>query len=306
MIVVKDNMRNNKQYNGNTYKFGITVNSEDYIVKYPKGNDMSVFCEYIASKFIRALGISCHEVLLGIHNNTIVGVIKDFTSGTDYSLHSFKSTKQSSEDTNIKYKEYTYKDVIYLIDKYLKMSDNDKKQAKIQFWDMFIMDAILANRDRHWGNWGYLAKGDKYSIAPLYDNGASLFPNVNSVISEYEDGTKRYKFIYDRVYIFPASLFKIRKTDRSYRSNYSEMFKNLRFSKTFASRVKNIDSRYGYKDIYSIIRHIVLSIPDEILGVNYKRFYIHVVVMRFMCIVKRLDFKKSYDIVEGMLNNEKW
>lgn len=306
MIVIKDDMRNNKQYNGNTYKFGITVNNTDFIIKYPKGDDMSVFCEYIASKFINKLGIPCHEVLLGIHDNRVVDVIKDFTSGTDLSLHSFKSTKQSSEDTDMTFKEYTYEDVLYLIDKHLKMSDSDKKMAKIQFWDMFIVDAILGNRDRHWGNWGYLAKDGRYKIAPLYDNGASLYPNVNNVILDYVDINKRYQFIYDRVYTFPASLFRIRRPDRSYRSIYSKMFKDLRINKAFASRVKNITNNYEYIDIYNIIKKIVWGIPTEALDTVYKRFYIHVVAMRYMCIVKRLDFKKSYSITERLLNNENW
>lgn len=31
-----DNYRNNKAYNGNTEKFGITIHNTDYIVKLPK------------------------------------------------------------------------------------------------------------------------------------------------------------------------------------------------------------------------------------------------------------------------------
>lgn len=36
MVIVNDNMRNGKSYNGNTLKFGITVENIDYIVKLPK------------------------------------------------------------------------------------------------------------------------------------------------------------------------------------------------------------------------------------------------------------------------------
>ena len=77
-------------------------------------------------------------------------IIKDFTTKGSI-LRSYKSTSQSSEDTDITTKEYTYDDVLYLIGKHTKMSDKNKQKAKVRFWDMFIMDAILGNRDRHRG-----------------------------------------------------------------------------------------------------------------------------------------------------------
>lgn len=115
----------------------------------------------------------------GKYKGILVNIIKDFTSGTEISLHSYKDTKQSSEDTEIGDKEYTYEDVIYLIDKHLKMTPADKVEAKRQFWKMFICDAIIGNRDRHWGNWGYIKLNKPnggYKFAPLYDNGAGLYP----------------------------------------------------------------------------------------------------------------------------------
>ncbi len=299
MVEITDSMRNNKNYNGNTRKFGVTLNGVDYIVKFSKNNDMSVYCEYIASEFIRSLGISCHEVTVGVYKGEIVNIIKDFTSNEKYSLHSYKDTKQTSEDTDIGSKEYTYNDILYLIDKHLKLSDKDKELAKKSFWNMFIVDAILGNRDRHWGNWGYLAYKNRYNLAPLYDNGASLYPNVNNVIISYINEETRYKFLYERVFTFPASLFKIKKEDRCYRSNYYEMFSDLRVNKIFASQVKTFRLKYDYKEIYSRIYNIVnnLGIPIE-----YKRFYVEIVTLRYMCIIERKDFSCSYRIVERMLN----
>ena len=121
---------NRKTYNGNTRKFGITIDNTDYIVKFPKDDDLSVYCEYIASNFLRKLGVSCHEVFLGSYKGIIVDLIKDFTSNTQLSPHSYKDTKQSSEDTEIGDKEYTYNDVLYLMDKHLKMTDESKQEAK--------------------------------------------------------------------------------------------------------------------------------------------------------------------------------
>lgn len=301
IINVTDSLKNNKTYNGNTRKFGITINNKDYIVKFAKDNDMSVYCEYVASNFIRTLGIPCHLVLLGTYKNEIVDIIEDFTSGTDLTLHSFKDTKQSSEDTEIGNKEYTYDDVLYLIDKHLKMTDKNKEDAKKQFWNMFICDAIIGNRDRHWGNWGYLihhSNGLGYRFAPLYDNGAGLFPGVNKVINEYISTETRKEFLRQRIFDFPASLFKIRKPDRPYRSNYEKMLSDLRVNKILAQQVKLFRNNISYEQVFNSILQFCIQLPLEYC---YKRFYIEIVTLRYMCIILRIDFSKSYKIVEGAL-----
>ena len=291
---------NGKTYNGNTRKFGITIDNVDYIVKFPKDNDLSVYCEYTASNFLRNLGISCHEVFLGHYKGAAVDIIKDFTSNTQLSLHSYKDTKQSSEDTEIGDKEYTYDDVLYLMDKHLKMTEESKQEAKEKFWEMFICDAIIGNRDRHWGNWGYLSNGKTYRFAPLYDNGAGLYPGVNLVIHQYMNVITRKNFLYDRVFVFPASLFKIRKPDRSYRSNYAEMFKDLEINKVFRGQVEKFKNNISYQTVFHAMKEVCAALP---LNVEYRRFYIEIVTLRYMCIVLRLDFEPSYQFVEGALTD---
>lgn len=46
------------------------------------------------------------------------------------------------------------------------------------FWDMFVVDALICNTDRHEGNWGVLIKAGSNDmlIAPVYDCGLSLVP----------------------------------------------------------------------------------------------------------------------------------
>lgn len=151
-FIVKDSMRNKNKYDGKTLKFGITVDNENFIVKMQKETISSLYSEHVASRFIRNLGISCHETWLGYYNSNLVVILKDFTNDK-LKLKSFKSTSQSSEDTSLSGKEYTYKDVIYLIKMHTKMSAEQKRLMLIHFWDTFICDAILANRDRHKGNW---------------------------------------------------------------------------------------------------------------------------------------------------------
>ena len=40
------------------------------------------------------------------------------------------------------------------------------------------MDVVLGNFDRHGANWGFIKEDNKYTIAPIFDNGSCLFPNL--------------------------------------------------------------------------------------------------------------------------------
>ena len=74
---------------------------------------------------------------------------------------------------------------------------------------------------------GYIINpSGKYEFAPLYDNGGSLFPSVLGKLKEYADESTRRQFLKDRVYIFPASLFKIYSDNSKTvkKTNYYEVF----------------------------------------------------------------------------------
>lgn len=80
---------------------------------------------------------------------------------------------------------------------------------------MYIVDAFLGNFDRHWANWGFLKKNNKYSLAPIFDNGSSLFPqmideNEMKLIISNEDEINK------RVYTFPTSQIKLHNKKSSY------------------------------------------------------------------------------------------
>ena len=46
------------------------------------------------------------------------------------------------------------------------------------FWNMFIIDALIGNTDRHNGNWGFLynVKEEIFCFSPIYDCGSCLNP----------------------------------------------------------------------------------------------------------------------------------
>lgn len=288
-------MRNNKIYDGSERKFGITYNNTDFIVKFSK-EPLGAYSEYITSKFIRSIGVDCHNVALGMYNNEICVVLQDFTQGIGLHLHSYESINDSNINSSIEKGEYTYDDVISSIKAIKFMSENDKRLAQIAFWDMFICDAISGNRDRHWGNWGYLKGQGIYKPAPIYDNGSSLFPNVLKVFIEYLDKDTRKKFLYDRIYTFPASLFMIKKPDRPYRTNYAKMLSDLRFNTIMANEVYKFRN-IGWITVFENMKNIVNPLNIDIF---LKRFYIEIVTMRYRCIVCKDKLNKTYKELEDM------
>lgn len=290
-----DKYRNNKIYDGNNDKFGITVKGKDYIVKLAKYNgDMSVVTEHVASRFIKQLGIECHVTKLCRYKNEVCVVIEDFTSRNS-KLISYKDTRQSSEGTDISSKGYTYNDVIDMINKHTKLTRKNKENEIKHFWTMFLLDAILANRDRHPGNWGYLVDKDIYKPAPIYDNGWSLFPDVKAVIHKYKND--RIKFIKERSEYFPASLLKTESKDGAKRTNYFDIIPYL--AKTYNEFSVEYNKLLNVKDeiIYSAI---VNAVCEEVIPKEIRSFYIDVVMVRFLHIIKRLTLDDAIKRVNEM------
>ena len=60
----------------------------------------------------------------------------------------------------------------------------DREVITERFWDMFIVDALIGNWDRHNGNWGFLydARTDMMTLAPVYDCGSCLYPQADDEI----------------------------------------------------------------------------------------------------------------------------
>jgi len=286
---ITDSMRNNKTYGGTTDKFGITINNNDYIVKFAKdGCESSVYSEYVASRFINLIGIKAHEVHLCKYKGELVDVIKDFTS-KGITLKSYGDTGQSSKYTDTSNKEYTYNDVLKMIENHRKLIDKNK--MTIQFWQMFICDAILGNRDRHSHNWGYLDMGNKkYVPAPLFDNGGSLFPSVSKVISEYTPDNE-YSFISIRAGFFPTSLLKIEVDGKLKRTNYYEIIGNLNISPTLEQQVNMLIKNIGFKGIYN---GITKAVDNKYIPNIYKRFYIMIVCVRYLHIIERMNIEDAY------------
>jgi hypothetical protein len=133
------------------------------------------FSEHIGCSIFSACDFKTQETILGTYisksgKNTIVVACKDFTQdGSELyevaKLANAVATTENKLGTSIED-----------VGKIINESDFIKEKADVnnQFWDMFAIDALLGNKDRHFGNWGLLMKGSDVTFAPIYDCGSTL------------------------------------------------------------------------------------------------------------------------------------
>lgn len=214
MIDFTNMFRKNKTFNGASgNKLSVIYNDEQYMLKFSplakKNKNMSysnsTISEYIGSNIYKIIGIPVQETILGVYKvkdkTKIVVACKDFTKpGTI--IQDFASLKNTMIDSNENGYGTELKTILETIDAQKVV---DQVELKNRFWDMFIVDALIANIDRHNGNWGFLYNTltDEVTIAPVYDCGSSLYPQADSKIMEKvltnEDELKV------RLYEFPTS-----------------------------------------------------------------------------------------------------
>ena len=215
-----------KYYGGSEKKLGIVLDGAEYMLKFRKETAFGIrnnhFSEYIGSHIFAALGFRAQETYLGTYRDSQVVACRDFNVG-GVQFVPFNDVGESTLDQDKESYQYEYEDIMWML------MDNSKltnvKETVEMFWRIFIVDALLGNFDRHGGNWGFLKKDNQYSLAPVFDNGACLFPNMTDeeemlrVIHSEEETDKR-------IFNFPTS--QIRLYGR--KSSYYEVIRSLEFA----------------------------------------------------------------------------
>ena len=172
-------------YKGSEKKKTMIYKNKKYLVKFPypireKNKNISyinnAYSEYIGSNIFKLVGFKVQNTILGkyIYNGKekIVCACEDFTDENNI-LYEFGSLALS---TNPEKKIDTeLKDIIDVIkeEKLINTQDTIKK-----FWQMFIVDALIGNPDRHNENWGFLFNKNtkEATFSPIYDCGSCLNP----------------------------------------------------------------------------------------------------------------------------------
>jgi len=132
------------------------------------------YSEHMGCSIFRSCGFDAQETALGYFRDIngvqkiVVGCI-DFTQG-GWMLHEFsKLGHQIMVDDKL---DTTIENINLVISR-INLIIN-KADIISRFWDMFVVDALLANPDRHFDNWGVLAKHGDVKFAPIYDCGSAL------------------------------------------------------------------------------------------------------------------------------------
>lgn len=207
-----------RAYNGaNGKKIAVNYNGETWILKFPpnvneRPNEQSYsnscLSEHIGSTIFRILGVPAQETLLGTHTNgrtKIVCACKDFTS-PGIRLFDFCSIKNTVIDGESGGTGTELADVLQTIE---QQTFVDPTIVLERFWQMFVVDALLGNFDRHNGNWGFLVNETTgaSTLAPVFDCGSCLLPQADDSIMTrcMEDENEMNA----RIFTFPSSMLKI-------------------------------------------------------------------------------------------------
>ena len=146
-------------YKGSEKKKTLIYNDRKYLVKFPdpvreKNKNISyinnAFSEYIGSNVFKIVGFKTQNTVLGKYEyngrEKIVCACEDFTDNENV-LYEFENLALSTNpDKKI---ETELNDIMEVIEE-SKMIDTEITKRK--FWDMFIIDSIIGNTDRHNGN----------------------------------------------------------------------------------------------------------------------------------------------------------
>jgi len=176
-------------YKGSEKKKTLIYNNIRYLVKFPdpireKNKNISyvnnAFSEYVGSNIFKIIGFETQNTLLGTYTyngrEKIVCACEDFTDG-NHVLYEFENLALSANpDKKI---DTELSDIMEVIEEIKNLTqiiiaDNIKEK----FWDMFIVDSLIGNTDRHNGNWGLLvnARSSRAGFSPIYDCGSCLNP----------------------------------------------------------------------------------------------------------------------------------
>ena len=257
MIDFTNAVQKNKTYAGaNGGKISVLYNGEQYMLKFPPfptiNKEMSYtnscISEYIGCKVFESVGIPVQETVNGTYTSKgkekVVVACKDFTS-QGITLQDFASLKNRIIDSERNGYGTELADILSTIDEQTAM---DSETLKTRFWDMFIVDALIGNWDRHNGNWGFLYNNatDEVTLAPVFDCGSSLYPQADEDLMKKILSDKNE--LNHRIFDIPLSAV----TYNGKKINYFKFLSEGKFPDCNKA-LKRIASRIDMKKIYEII-----------------------------------------------------
>ncbi len=262
MIDFSEYERTRTLFGGSERKVGLNINDFEYMIKFPKktafGKRNNHISEYLGSHIYGLLGYNVQETHLGVYSGEEVVACKNFILDGEEFVP-FNDVGESSLERNKEVYQYSYEDIMQMLHDNVKLTD--VQETVSIFWEMYVVDALIGNFDRHGGNWGFIKRGNKYSIAPIFDNGSSLYPNLTDEgmmkkIMDSEELTN------ERIYKFPTSQVKL----NGEKSSYPQVISSMRYSECNDAVIK-VCRRYNGEEVDKLID------TTEFIDETQKRFY---------------------------------
>lgn len=284
------------KYGGADTKKTILYNDKYYLLKFPNSNPKknkeasysnNIFSEYLGCHIFNCIGIKAQNTILGIYtqDNGIcknVCACEDFT-GNGWRLVEFQNLKNSFPETpsSSNGKNTSLEEIIEVIENHSDIDNSEELED--HFWDMFIVDSLIGNYDRHNGNWGILVNDEhqEMKMAPIYDCGSCLFSQLTD--DQMQEILQNTTEINNRVYNKPTSAI----TENGKRINYYEFIsslKNKQCNKALIRIMNKIDMGQIEKEVDEM--PIVSDIRKE--------FYKVLLNTRYEIILKKSCQKLSY------------
>lgn len=135
------------------------------------------FSEYYSAQVARAMGIDAVEYNLAKWKGMLCSTCALFTD----SDHSFVPVSRIVKKGGFE-----------AIAAYYEQLGAEYRQA---FADMLVLDAVIGNTDRHFGNFGFIVENRTNTIcapAPLFDHGNGLFPLAGPVYASSPEELRAY------------------------------------------------------------------------------------------------------------------
>ncbi len=168
-IVTEESLKTpNNTTDGMLKKAWIIDNDTRYLIKGGYKNELlQPFNEVLASEICKRLGFDHVEYTLDTYNDIVVSkcpcfITKDTELITCHQIRNEMKRYNSIED---------YEDYINILE------NNGIKDARTQIENMYILDFLIMNEDRHLNNFGIIRDVNNLKwlkVAPIFDNGQSL------------------------------------------------------------------------------------------------------------------------------------
>lgn len=260
-----------RYYSGAEKKKGILIQGKPYIVKFRKNSSEGLrynhISEYIGSHIFQILDVPCQNTILGTYDEQEVVVIEDFLKDEEIFVP-FNGVGETSLENSPDNYRYSYQEIIQIIEDNRKLTNISYTEE--MFWNIFIIDALVGNFDRHGSNWGFIKEENRYRIAPVFDNGSCLFPSLNTD-ERLRAVLKDDRELFKRVYEFPASQIQ---DDTGCKSSYYEVIAGSKYD-SCNEALKRIVPRIDMGRIEKLVESV------EMISDIRKTFYKKILKLRY-------------------------